>query len=294
MMDTVQFEKKPFSVGNALKGLFIGMANIIPGVSGGTIAVITGIYDEMVDAFGNFFKSDGGWRRNLFFLTPVIIGVLLGNVALARLIGYLLETAPGPTTFGFIGLILGSTPYLVKRAGMRELKVRHALLFAAGLAVVLWMGLASRPEASPPITEVDLATAALVFGAAFVGSVAMIIPGVSGSFLLLLIGMYSTLQNAFSTLNIPIVVLFVAGTLTGVVIVSKGIAALLRSYHGSTYAVVIGLVIGSAIALFPGFAAGAMILGDIGAFAVGAALSLFLGAGMKEKILGARVVESAQ
>lgn len=286
MAEQEVFVKKPFSVLNGLKGIAIGMANIIPGVSGGTIAVITGIYDEMVDAFGNFLK--GGWRRNLFFLVPVVAGVLVGNVALARLIGYLFDVAPGPTNFGFIGLILGSTPYLVHRAGVRNLKVRHALLFAAGLAVVLWMGLAPRPEASPPIVEVDLAIGALIFAAAFVGSIAMIIPGVSGSFLLLLIGMYSTLQNAFSTLNLPVVLLFVVGTLTGVVIVSKGIATLLRRFHGSTYAVVIGLVVGSVVAIYPGFGEGMMILADVGAFAFGVLISLFLGTGMKERILGTR------
>ncbi len=288
MADQQLFAKRPFSVLNGLKGIGIGMANIIPGVSGGTIAVITGVYDELVDSFGNFFKSEGGWRRNLFFLTPVIVGILIGNVALARVIGYLFEVAPGPTNFGFIGLILGSTPYLAKRAGLRELRAWHPLLFAAGLGVVLWMGLAPRPEASPPIVEVDLAAAALIFAAAFVGSIAMIIPGVSGSFLLLLIGMYTTLQNGFSTLNVPIVALFVVGTLTGVVIVSKGIAGLLRRFHGSTYAVVIGLVIGSVVAIFPGFGEGVMVFADLGALAVGVVISLILGTGMKDRILKTR------
>ena len=282
------FEKRPFSVLNTLKGMGIGMANIIPGVSGGTIAVITGIYDELVDAFGNFFKSEGGWRRNLFFLTPVIVGILLGNIALARLIGFLLEEAPGPTNFAFIGLILGSAPYLVSRMGTHNMRSRHGILFILGVGLVLWMGLASPPAATPPIVEVDVSSAALVFGAAFLGSIAMIVPGVSGSFLLLLIGMYSTLQNAFSTINVPMIAIFVFGTLVGVVIVSKGIAALLRNFHGSTYAVVIGLVIGSSISLFPGFGTGLMLFADAGAFALGAALSLVLGTGMKERILGKR------
>lgn len=282
------FEKRPFSLVNALKGMGVGMANIIPGVSGGTIAVITGIYDELVDAFGNFFSSEGGWRRNLFFLTPVILGILLGNIALARLIGILLEEVPGPTNFAFIGLILGSTPYLVKRMGARTVRLRHGLLFVVGVVVVLWMGLTSPPAASQPIIELTITSAAYVFGAAFLASIAMIIPGVSGSFLLLLIGMYSTLQNAFSTLNLAIIGLFAAGTLVGVVIVSKGISALLRNFHGSTYAVVMGLVIGSSITLFPGFGSGAMILADILAFALGAGLSIILGTDVKERLISRR------
>ncbi len=284
MADQQLFAKKPFSLLNALKGLTIGMANIIPGVSGGTIAVITGIYDELVDAFGNFFRSEGGWRRNLYFLLPVVGGILVGNIALARLVGFLLETAPGPTNFAFIGLILGSTPYLVKRAGRDTFRLRYLALFAAGLGVVLWMGLSPRPEVAEPIREVTLATGAVIFAAAFVASVAMIVPGVSGSFLLLLIGVYSTMQVGFSTLNIPVIGLFVVGTIVGVVLVSKVIATLLRRFHGSTYAAVIGLVVGSIIAIFPGMSEGVLILADLGAFVLGALLSLTLGTGMKDRI----------
>jgi putative membrane protein len=281
----MQFEKKPLSLVNTLKGVAVGIANIIPGVSGGTIAVITGLYDELVDAFGNFFRSEGGWRRNLLFLLPVVAGILAGNVLFARIIGFFLDAAPEATTFGFIGLILGSAPYLLKRAGMRSLKPRYAILFVIGLGVVLWMGLTPRPEASPPITEITVLSGALVFAAAFVASIAMIIPGVSGSFLLLLIGMYSTLQQGFSTLNLPVIVVFVLGTLAGVVLVSKLIAALLRNFHGPTYVVIIGLVLGSAIALYPGFTPGPAVLLDVGAFCVGAALSLLLGTNMKERLL---------
>ncbi len=285
MEEQLRFAKKPLSLLNTAKGVGVGIANIIPGVSGGTIAVITGLYDELVDAFGNFFTSDGGWKRNLLFLAPVIVGILAGNIFFARVIGWLLERAPGATTWGFIGLILGSIPYLVRRAGMQSLRWYHPLLFLAGLAVVLWMGLTPRPAASPPITELTALSALWVFSAAFIASIAMIIPGVSGSFLLLLIGMYSTLQNSFSTLNVPVILVFVGGTLVGVVMVSKGIAALLRTFHGSTYVAIIGLVVGSGIALYPGFGMGNNVALDGAGLAAGLGLSLLLGTGMKERLL---------
>ncbi len=284
----MHFEKKPLSLLNTLKGVAVGVANIIPGVSGGTIAVITGLYDELVDAFGNFFSSEGGWRRNLLFLAPVVVGILVGNIAFARLIGYLLDVAPEATTFGFIGLILGSTPYLFKRAGTARFRARYILLFLLGLGVVLWMGLTPRPEASPAITRITLTTGTWIFAAAFIASIAMIIPGVSGSFLLLLIGMYSTLQQGFSNINIPVILVFVLGTLTGVVLVSKAIAALLKNFHGATYFAIIGLVVGSAIALFPGLSSGRMLWLDGGAFLLGATLSLILGTDMKERLLRRR------
>lgn len=282
------YAKKPLSPVNALKGIAVGIANIIPGVSGGTIAVITGIYDELVDAFGNFFNSEGGWRRNTLFLAPVITGILLGNVAFARLIGLFLDAAPEATTFGFIGLILGSTPYLVRRAGAARFRPHHGLTFGLGLAVVLWMGLTPRPAASPPITQITLASGVWVFGAAFIASIAMIIPGVSGSFLLLLIGMYSTLQQGFSTLNIPVILVFAMGTLTGVVVVAKAIAALLRRCHGATYCAIIGLVLGSAVALYPGIGSGHETALNLAALAMGAGLSLVLGTGMKERLMRRR------
>lgn len=270
---------------NILKGIAIGMANIIPGVSGGTIAVITGIYDDLVNAFGNFFSGPGGWRKNMLLLIPVLIGVLIGNIAFARLIGYLLQTAPVATRYGFMGLILGSLPYIMKHSALKAFKLRYLVLALLGLVIVIGMGLMPEPEKSLPITELTLQSAALLFGAAFLASIAMVIPGISGSFLLLLMGMYSAMQNAFSTLNTPIMFLFVSGTILGVVCVSKTISALLRRFHTATYSVITGLVVGSALILFPGFSSGKHLLIDVFSFAIGLCLSLFLGTNTKEHIL---------
>ncbi len=277
-------QKKPFSLLNGLKGVAIGMANIVPGVSGGTVAAITGLYDELVDALGNFFGGEGGWKRNLAFLAPVIVGVLVGNVVLARGIGFLLEAAPGPARFGFMGLVLGSLPYLWRRSGISRVRLRHLLLFSAGVALVLWMGLAQPPDASPPLTELTPTAGLLVFGAAFLSGIAMAIPGVSGSFLLLLVGMYSTLQHGFSTLNLPVMALFTVGTLAGAILFAKAAAALLRRFHAASYAVIIGLVAGSAVALFPGWGSGAQASAGVALFVLGFGLSYFLGGGRKEHL----------
>ena len=276
--------KAPFSLLNGLKGVAIGMANIVPGVSGGTVAAITGLYDELVDALGNFFGGAGGWRRNLAFLAPVIAGVLVGNVVLARGIGWLLEAAPGPAQFGFMGLVLGSLPYLRQRSGMARIRPRHVLLFAVGFALVLWMGLARPPDSAPALTEITLSAGLLIFGAALLSGVAMAVPGVSGSFLLLLIGMYGTLQHGFATLNVPVMALFTVGTLLGAVLFSKAAAALLRRFHAASYAVIMGLVAGSAVALYPGFGSGRQAGGEVALFVLGFGLGVFLGGGGKERI----------
>ncbi len=280
-----QFEKKP-SVTNALKGAFIGMANMIPGVSGGTIAVITGIYDELVDALGNFFSGSSGWRRNTLFLIPVLAGIIAGAIGFARLITFFLEAYPEQTMFFFIGLILGSGPYLVRRAGAEGVRLRYVVPFVAALILVLAIGLAESPDATEPVRQLTLQSGVWVFVGAFVAAIAMIVPGLSGSFLMLLIGMYSTLTAGFSELNVPIMALFVVGTLAGVVSVSKIIAWLLRRFHGPTYFGILGLVLGSVISLWPGPVGGTALVVSIAAAAVGFAISMTFGTGMKERVLG--------
>ncbi|MFW5801858.1 MAG: DUF368 domain-containing protein, partial [Spirochaeta sp.] len=214
-------QKPPPSPVLLLKGIAIGIANIIPGVSGGTIAVITGIYEELMEAFGSFFSSEGGWRRNLRILLPVIAGVLIGNVAFARLIGGFLQSFPVQTNLFFMGLILGSIPYLVKKAARDRFSPWYLLSFALGLGLVLWMGLAERPTVSEPITELSAAAVAAMFTVSIVASFALVIPGISGSFMLLLMGMYTTMQTAFSTVNVPFILIFVFGHIFGIVLVAK-------------------------------------------------------------------------
>jgi len=97
---------------NALKGSLIGVANTIPGVSGGTIAVITGLYDQLIASVSGFIKT--GWKKNLLFLLPVIVGIAVGIGLFARAVDYFMENYPDQTAFFFMGLILGSVPFLIR------------------------------------------------------------------------------------------------------------------------------------------------------------------------------------
>lgn len=279
--------KAPLSLLVTVKGIAIGLANIIPGVSGGTIAVIVGIYDELMEAFGAFFSSEGGWKRNLLFLLPLIFGVLIGNVAFARLIGFFLAEIPAQTNFFFIGLIVGSTPYLINKAGQGQFRWYFLIAFALGLGLVLWMGLAERPAASPPLTEITFPALGLMLAVSVIASFAMVVPGVSGSFLLLLFGMYSTMQHSFSTLNIPFIAVFVGGHIIGVVLVARLITYLLGRFHGFTYFVILGLVLGSVVSLWEGFTMDITGLTGGLALVAGFLLSFFLGTGTKDRLKSA-------
>ncbi|MFW6368344.1 MAG: DUF368 domain-containing protein [Spirochaetota bacterium] len=267
---------------NVFRGMGIGIANVIPGVSGGTIAAITGIYDNLVYCLGNFFKA--GWRRSLAYLLPIVIGTLGGFFAFAGLVDIALELHAEQTLFFFIGLILGSIPYLIKRAGELEFRARYLIPFVIALGLIVWMGLAERPPAGDPISTIRGINALIVIGGGALGSIAMVVPGLSGSFLLLLVGFYSTMTNAVRTLNAPVLALFFIGTLAGLVIASKVVSWLLRNFHASSYYAIVGLVLGSVVGVWPGWSGGIEGLLSVGAGLIGLCLSLLLGTDVKERI----------
>lgn len=236
-----------------LKGVVVGIANMVPGVSGGTIAVLLGLYDELMEAFGAFFSSEGGWRRNLLFLLPVVVGVVIGTIGFARIIGFLLANYPLQTNLFFVGLIVGSLPHLVRhidRSVVRRRPVLSAGLFVVGAMSVLLMGLADSPSATMPLTDTSTRTLLIILLAAVVSSFALVIPGLSGSFILLLLGLYTTMQTAFSTPNWTLVGVFVLGNLIGIALIARAIHWLLRRFHSLTYCVIIGLVLGSIASLW--------------------------------------------
>ncbi len=233
-------------------GSLIGIANIIPGISGGTIAVVTGIYEPLLGSISGFFTSNGGWRTNLRYLTPVAAGILLGALVFAHLIGALLQWFPEQTMFFFVGLILGSVPFLAKTAVGTKPHPLWLAPFFITFAIMIVMATAERPPVGEPLREITTATLALVFGSGVVSSIAMIVPGVSGSFLLLLIGMYSTFIAAIRELNIAMLVVFLTGTGAGIIAMAKLVTYVLSRFPAPSYAAILGLVLGSVVPLWPG------------------------------------------
>lgn len=266
-------------IANVGKGALVGMANAIPGVSGGTIAVVTGIYERSIDAFSDFFR--GGWRRNLMWLLPIAAGVLLGLVAFSWIIDFFFNNYPEQTRFFFIGLILGSLPFLIKRAQRDAFKAVNILPLIIALALVVVMAVVSEPSESPPITEVTPVTALVIVAAGAIGSATMIVPGVSGSFILLLLGLYTTMINGFRTLNLPVLVLFVFGSIVGIVVIAKLIHLLLERFYTPTYWAIIGLVLGSVASIWPGFTLGLGGLFSVLAAALGFGAAFLLGSDRK-------------
>ncbi len=242
---------------DVLRGAVIGVSNIIPGVSGGTMAVSMGIYDRVIYAVNNIFKQ---FRKNFRELLPILIGVLIGLFAFAALIGTLLGTKSDeipltrlPTNFAFIGLILGGLPVIYKRVNMKSAKIPGVILFLVFLALVVVLPLLNPPEARAVDHSFGTMLLMILLGA--IASSTMVIPGISGSMILMLLGYYNPVINAMNDLrggdwsSLAILLPYVIGLLAGIVFIAKLMNFLLKKHGALTFCAIFGLVIGSPVAL---------------------------------------------
>ncbi|MDC3413140.1 DUF368 domain-containing protein [Aquibacillus sp. 3ASR75-11] len=261
---------------NIYRGMLMGASDVIPGVSGGTIAVVLGIYDRLIEAINGFFSKE--WKRHLGFLIPLGVGVVTAILVLADLIEWLFENHPDPTQFAFLGLIIGVLPYLFHTAeAKKKFKMQHILLFVVGAALVASLAFFQTGESEPMLT-MTLGTYIFLFFSGFIASSAMILPGISGSFILLIIGVYSTIINAISELKLDIIAVVGVGIIVGIIVMSKVIHFFMERFTTGTYAVVIGLVVGSVVVIFPGWPTDVSgMLTSIATFALGLVVAVVLG-----------------
>ncbi len=230
-------------------GVVIGVANIIPGVSGGTMMVSMGIYDKLIHAITHVFKE---FKKSIVTLLPYLLGMGLGIVALSVPIKWGLRAQPLPTACLFVGLILGSLPIVWNEMKSEKKGFAGVLLFIVffGL-IILQQATAGQNETvfTPSFVEI-----LKLFLLGCVASAAMVIPGVSGSMLLMLAGYYGEVNGAlhFSRgfgISMCILVPFGLGVVVGMFGVSKLIEMLLARWKGLTYCAIMGLVLASPVAI---------------------------------------------
>lgn len=230
---------------NIYRGVIMGISDIVPGVSGGTIAVLLGIYDRLIAAITNLFSKK--WKESLQFLIPLVIGAGLAIFSFSHLMGWLL-TYHGRTTFYlFMGLILGSLPYLFRESKLQENveNKRYVILLVLGIILINLLPL--DPTGGSIISERSLGTYILLFFSGFLASAAMILPGISGSFVLLVIGMYHTVIHALTTVEISVILIVSAGIAIGILTMSKIIHYFLKTFYLESFTFIVGLVVGSVI-----------------------------------------------
>ncbi|RYG71888.1 DUF368 domain-containing protein [Lentibacillus lipolyticus] len=261
---------------NIYRGIMMGASDVIPGVSGGTIAVLLGIYDRLIASINGFLSKD--WKKQLGFLIPLGIGIVTAIFSLSHLIDWLFEHYPKPLQFFFLGLILGILPYLFHQADAKKtFKVKHFFLLMIGTGMVGSMVFLSAGEGIV-IQEKTLSTYVLLLSSGFIASSAMILPGISGSLILMIIGVYQMIINGIKTLQLDIVAVVGIGIVLGIVVMSKIIHFFLANYRAATFALVIGLVIGSVFVVFPGWPAEvSIVVMSVVAFALGLAAAYTLG-----------------
>lgn len=240
---------------NFYRGLLMGITDLIPGVSGGTVAFLLGIYEKLLESISGFFSRR--WKKYIGFLVPLAVGFGAALLLFSRLIDYLLSEYFEPTQFFFLGLIIGVIPFLFRQADVRRtFQLRHVIfmvIFAISLASLVFV----KPDtASVAITTVTIPTIIGLFFAGWAASMAMLLPGISGSFILLILGVYTTAIHALSTLNLPIIATIGSGVIVGFIVSSKGIRFLIHHYREMTNALILGFISGSIFVIYPGFPLG--------------------------------------
>ena len=236
----------------ALKGCAMGTADVVPGVSGGTIAFISGIYEEFIDAIrrmdftalrllgkGRFREF---WRHiNGAFLLPVLVGIGVAIFSLARLMTWLLANHPIEIWSFFFGLIIASALLVAKQ--IRRWDTTTAVALIAGVIAAWWITVAS-PAQTPDTWWFIMLSGAIAI-------CAMILPGISGAFILLLLGKYRYIMTAIGELNLPVILIFAVGAVVGIISFSHLLSWLLKNRHDATIAVLMGFMLGSLNKVWP-------------------------------------------
>lgn len=242
-----------------LKGFFMGIANIIPGVSGGTIAIILGIYEQFISSISHLLSD---LKKNLKFLIPVVIGMGLSILLLSGVIEYSYDNFPLPTMMFFVGLVIGGIPMLFKNVLHKKenKEVSSYLIMFLTFSLVIFMACADLIFGTT--TEVNLSSLNLfgyiiLFGVGVIAAATMVIPGISGSLMLMLLGYYYPIVRTISDLvkfnnifsNIMVLGVFGIGVLVGMVLISKLLEMLFKKFKTKTYFGVLGFIFASIIAI---------------------------------------------
>jgi putative membrane protein len=268
-----------------IKGMIVGIANVVPGLSTGTFLVMLGIYDRLLEAVSGFLSDRKRIKSHLLFLIPLGIGTVGGTLVFAELATFVLDRYPTPTQLFLIGLIAGSIPGVIKMHHDMKPATGRVIAFVAGLAVAILVGLQGGHEVGEGASaDISSLSDMIYFGVVglFAGA-AVITPGMSGSYIFLLGGTYEPIMQALHSLTSPpimwgVIISTAVGVGVGFLAFSKLISLLLKRYPAVTFYAILGLICGSFVGLWPaGVGLSVSSLLGILALVVGAVIAYVLG-----------------
>lgn len=262
-----------------LQGMVVGIANIIPGVSGGTMMVAMGLYDKLIHAITHL-KSE--FKESMKLLIPIFIGAGLAIVTLARLFEFLLERYPIPTNFAFCGLIAGSLPFIFKKVKGHTVSIGKMIAFLIFFAVVVLMAAMGETSGNAADVSFGLVNVIKLLLVGIIAAATMVIPGVSGSMMLMLLGYYDTILKSINQfidaliafdmqgllVQCGVLVPFGIGVVLGIFLIAKLIEFIFSKAEIHAYYAIIGLIIASPIAIllktdWSGFSVMTLIVGIV-------------------------------
>ena len=277
---------------NVLKGIVIGLANVIPGVSGGTMMVSMGIYDKLIHCITHLFSE---LKKSIQFLLPIFIGIGIAVIVVPFGIEFLFAQYPFQTNLLFIGLIIGGLPAVWKKVKGNSVKVGHIIACLAFFALVAGLALVGEKEGNAADLSFSLVSVIKLFGIGMITSATMVIPGVSGSMVLLLLGYYhpvlETITNFIKAVlafdmngilaGIGVLLPFGIGVVAGIFVIAKIIEVIFEKFPLYAYWAIIGLIVSSPVAILLVSGMGTItivsILTGIVSLAVGFVIAMKLG-----------------
>jgi putative membrane protein len=276
-------------INTLLKGMAIGVSNVIPGISAGTLMVLLGIYDELVEAIGNILTNKSKRKDYLLFLLPLVIGAVGGVLVFASLITLLIERYAAPIQFFFIGLVLGSIPAVLRMHHEMKPSIIRLAAFVVGLGLVVFLGIEEQLGISAHISAgtSSLLGFSLFAAVGFLAGGTMVTPGVSGAYVFLLTGTYEPIMQALASLTQPpihwgVLISVAVGAGIGLLVCSRLIALALERQPAVTFYTILGLICGSFVGLWPaGLDVSASSIASMLALIPGIAIAYLLGRSAK-------------
>ena len=235
---------------NILNGFFIGVSCAVPGVSGGTIAFLMGVYEQFIDALSNITDTKNPeFRRRFLLLMEIGTGIILGVFTAFKILAVFFETQEEILRFFFLGLILFSIPGILNKK-MQKVGIKDILFGFSGLIIIWIIGLQNKsfnmlPDLSNIFYIIKL------FLVSFISAGAVILPGLSVSFLLLIFGEYGNISKFIAETNIFAIFIFIFGTISGILLLSKIMDSFFKRYREETISAVVGIIIGSTVRIMP-------------------------------------------